>query len=66
LAYYLFCALSGTTFAQVGINTSNPQATFHVDGSKDNAASGTPTAAQQSNDFAVTSSGNLGIGLLSQ
>lgn len=59
---FLFCALSGTTFAQVGINTGNPQATFHVDGARDNAATGTPTAAQQSDDVAVTSSGNLGIG----
>lgn len=48
--------------SQVGINTSNPRGIFHVDGSKDNVDTGNPTAAQQSNDFIVTSSGNVGIG----
>lgn len=48
--------------SQVGINTSNPRGVFHVDGSKDNVDTGNPTAAQQSNDFIVTSSGNVGIG----
>ncbi|PIF47637.1 hypothetical protein CLU96_4704 [Chryseobacterium sp. 52] len=49
-------------FSQVGIDTSNPQGSFNVDGAKDNPASGTPTAAQQANDFAVTSTGQIGIG----
>jgi hypothetical protein len=31
-----FCSLLHTTYAQVGINTSNPQATFHIDGQKNN------------------------------
>ncbi len=48
--------------AQLGINTTNPQVTFHVDGAKDNNGSGVPTSTQQLNDFAVTSSGGLGIG----
>lgn len=48
--------------AQVGINTSNPQATFHVDGGKDNAAVGAPTVVQQANDVVVTSPGNIGVG----
>lgn len=48
--------------SQIGISTSNPQGTFHVDGAKDNAATGTPTAAQQVNDFIVTSIGSVGIG----
>lgn len=48
--------------AQVGINTSNPLGTFHIDGAKDNAA--TPTAAQAANDFIVTSSGNVGAGTI--
>lgn len=46
--------------AQVGINTSNPLGTLHIDGAKDNAA--TPTAAQTANDFVVKSSGNVGLG----
>lgn len=49
-------------FAQVGINTTNPQTTFHIDGAKDNPSSGNPSAAEQLNDFSVTSTGNVGIG----
>ncbi|SEW47288.1 hypothetical protein SAMN05421841_3486 [Chryseobacterium wanjuense] len=51
--------------AQIGIQTSNPQGTFHIDGAKDNAATGVPTLAQQANDVAVTPSGNVGIGTVS-
>ncbi|MDH6251953.1 hypothetical protein M2347_001680 [Chryseobacterium sp. H1D6B] len=59
----LFAAVtSGLLFSQVGINTANPQGTFHVDGAKDNPATGVPTAVQQSNDFVVTSNGRVGIG----
>jgi hypothetical protein len=43
------------TYAQVGIGTQNPQTTFHIDGSKDNPATGTPSTVQQDNDFSVTS-----------
>lgn len=51
-------------FSQVGINTPNPQGMFHVDGAKDNPATGIPTDVQQANDFTVTSAGNVGIGNL--
>jgi hypothetical protein len=50
------------TFSQVGIGTKNPQGIFNVDGAKDNAETGTPTAAQQLNDFTVLANGNVGIG----
>ncbi|KAA2215696.1 hypothetical protein [Chryseobacterium sediminis] len=50
------------TFSQVGIDTQNPQAKFHVDGAKDNAPTGVPTASQQANDVVITSAGNVGIG----
>ncbi|WP_449401336.1 hypothetical protein [Chryseobacterium wanjuense] len=41
----VFLAVISSTFnAQVGINTSNPQATLHVDGAKDNPAAGAPSA----------------------
>ncbi|MGG5208949.1 hypothetical protein ACQWU4_08370 [Chryseobacterium sp. MIQD13] len=53
---------SGFIYSQVGINTSNPQGIFHVDGLKDNPASGVPTAPQGSNDFTITSTGRVGIG----
>lgn len=49
---------------QVGIQTSNPQGSLHVDGAKDNPATGTPTDVQQANDFIVTSTGMVGIGNL--
>lgn len=51
-------------FSQVGINTPNPQGMLHVDGAKDNPATGIPTDVQQANDFTVTSAGNVGIGNL--
>lgn len=49
-------------YAQVGINTENPQGSFHVDGGKDNAVTGSPTILQQTNDLIVTNTGNVGIG----
>lgn len=63
-----FLALSGMScvlYSQVGIETNNPQGSFHVDGAKDNATSGAPTTAQQDNDFIVTATGNTGIGTTS-
>jgi hypothetical protein len=51
-----------STYSQVGINTANPKGIFHVDGSKDNPATGIPTAGQQANDFVVTTNGSVGIG----
>lgn len=61
---FLFLSLlcAGTAFSQVGINTTNPQTIFHVDGAKDNPDSGTPTKIQQENDFSITDSGNVGVG----
>lgn len=59
----LMMTLSGTfAFSQVGVNTQNPQTIFHIDGAKDNPATGTPSAAQQTNDFVVTAGGNVGVG----
>ncbi|REC59476.1 hypothetical protein DRF65_25685 [Chryseobacterium pennae] len=50
------------SYGQIGINTANPQGSFHVDGGKDNPALEVPTSVQQKNDFIITSSGNVGIG----
>ncbi|MDM1553615.1 MULTISPECIES: hypothetical protein [Chryseobacterium] len=55
-------AVTGNVYSQVGINTTNPQGIFHVDGSKDNPATGTPTNVQQANDFVVKSNGSVGVG----
>lgn len=49
-------------FAQVGINTSNPQGIFNVDPAKNNATTGTPTVAQTKDDFTILSDGKVGIG----
>lgn len=57
--------ISSFAFAQVGINTPNPQGNFHIDGAKDNPATGVPTTTQQANDFMVTNLGNVGIGTIS-
>ncbi|MGI9580222.1 hypothetical protein ACR1PO_03310 [Chryseobacterium sp. RRHN12] len=51
--------------AQVAINNTNPQGIFHVDGAKDNPATGAPTAGQQANDFVVKADGKVGIGTTS-
>ncbi|KQT24127.1 hypothetical protein ASG22_08915 [Chryseobacterium sp. Leaf405] len=63
----IFLLLATTSIkinAQVGVQTPNPQATFHIDGAKDNPATGAPSAAQQANDVAITSTGRVGIGNL--
>ncbi|WP_414846436.1 hypothetical protein [Chryseobacterium sp. IT-36CA2] len=54
--------ISALAHSQVGVNTVNPQGVFNVDGAKDNPTTGVPNAAQQSNDFTVTNTGNVGIG----
>ncbi|KYH06635.1 hypothetical protein A1704_23425 [Chryseobacterium cucumeris] len=51
--------------SQFGINTPNPQTLLHIDGAKDNPITGIPSTLQQSNDFVVTSAGNVGIGTIS-
>ncbi|PKF76064.1 hypothetical protein [Chryseobacterium sp. PMSZPI] len=61
----LVLVTSLSTHAQVGIQTQNPQGVFNVDGLKDNPATGTPTPAQQLNDFVITSNGSVGIGTTS-
>ena len=60
----LLCFTISHSKAQVGINTSNPQTTFHVDGAKDNPSSGAPSSTQIANDVAITSAGEIGIGTL--
>lgn len=57
--------LANIVFAQVGINTTNPQGIFHIDGGRDNPISGPPTPVQQSNDFTVVATSGVGQGTLS-
>jgi len=54
--------MSTFAVAQVGIGTQNPQGFFNIDGAKNNATTGTPTAVQQVDDFVVLGNGNVGIG----
>lgn len=61
ISLFLAFKIVSFAFGQVGVNTSNPQNTFHIDGGKDNPASGVPNAAQQSNDIIITSEGKVGI-----
>ncbi|PQA93625.1 hypothetical protein B0A69_11525 [Chryseobacterium shigense] len=58
-----FLLLSFYSFGQVGINTSNPQGIFNVDGARDNPVTGIPSADQQNNDFVVTNTGSVGVGI---
>lgn len=58
----LLFMISIAIFGQVGINTTNPQGIFNVDGAKNNPATGTPTAADTKDDFAVLADGSVGIG----
>ncbi|PWN58387.1 hypothetical protein [Chryseobacterium viscerum] len=62
---FTFVLFSSIAFAQVGINTENPQQIFHVDGNKDNPTTGIPNPAQQINDVVITSNGQIGIGTTS-
>ena len=55
--------ISSYMSGQVGIDTANPQAKFHIDGQKNNPAVGIPSTTQQSDDYVVTATGNVGIGL---
>ncbi|MBF0575548.1 hypothetical protein [Dysgonomonas sp. GY617] len=58
----------GLLQAQIGINTDNPQALFHIDGASTSAttnpATGAPSASQAVDDVVVTNDGRVGIGLI--
>jgi hypothetical protein len=60
----ILIGISGFYYAQVGINTVNPQGIFHIDGGKDNPITGAPNIVQQSNDFSVIASPSLGTGTI--
>ncbi|SIR01321.1 beta strand repeat-containing protein [Chryseobacterium sp. RU33C] len=59
----LLTTFSFVAKSQVGINTTNPQGVFNIDGLKNNPTTGVPTAAQAKDDLVTTSNGNLGLGL---
>ncbi|QBJ87840.1 hypothetical protein DDI74_16930 [Chryseobacterium gleum] len=60
-----FCFFTYVFNAQIGIGTNNPLGSLHVDGAKDNPASGVPTSAQVSNDVIINkTTGFIGAGVL--
>lgn len=65
---FIYLALSifaSVTYAQTGVGTKNPQGKLHVDGAKDNPATGTPSATQAANDVIVDkTTGFIGVGVL--
>ncbi|WFB69660.1 hypothetical protein [Chryseobacterium sp. WX] len=60
----LLTTFSMVVKSQVGINTTNPQGVFNIDGLKNNPTTGIPTAAQAKDDLVTTSNGNLGLGVI--
>lgn len=62
LTFVLLVAISHLAFAQIGLNTPNPQAMFHLDGKKNNEISGPVSPANQSDDVVITADGYIGIG----
>lgn len=50
------------TYAQVGINTNSPQGIFHLDAKGNNTSA--LSATELSDDFVVSSDGNIGIGAM--
>ncbi|CAD0224620.1 hypothetical protein [Chryseobacterium sp. JV274] len=64
ITFMAFLLMPILSFSQVGINTVAPQATFHIDGGKDNPVTGIPSITQQVNDVVITSTGRVGIGTI--
>ncbi len=66
LNFALTFAMFSTIYGQVGVNTSNPQGSFHIDGKSSaattNPTSGIPSATQLTDDFIVKSTGQMAIG----
>lgn len=54
--------VSLSSYSQIGINTENPKYLLHIDGSGNNATSGTVSASQLLDDVIVDSKGNVGLG----
>ena len=52
----------GAAYSQVGVNTTNPQGIFNVDGAKDNSSTGVPSVTAQDNDVVIDATGKVGIG----
>jgi hypothetical protein len=59
----LIIPIAAFSQGRVGVNTYEPQGTFHVDANRDNS-SPVPTVTEALNDFVVKSDGKVGIGTI--
>lgn len=65
LSFGVFYSCITPVFSQVGIGTSNPQGSLHIDGAKDNATDGNLSSIQLANDFIINkTTGFIGAGVL--
>jgi hypothetical protein len=62
LTIVLLVILHHPATAQIGVNTPNPKAMFHLDGKKNNETSGNVSPANQADDVVMTDNGFVGIG----
>ena len=60
----MFVAVTQNQAQTTGVNTKNPKGSLHVDAGKNNDPSGSPTTAQETDDFIVTFDGKVGIGTI--
>ncbi|WP_160137433.1 hypothetical protein [Chryseobacterium sp. c4a] len=65
LSLGVFYSCINPAFAQIGIGTASPQGALHIDGARDNPASGNPLPIQAANDIIVDkATGFIGAGVL--
>lgn len=62
ILFFLFVFFVQFGYSQIGIKTTNPLGVFHIDGNKDNPASGIPNSSQSLDDVFINSNGEVGIG----
>lgn len=51
-----------SSYSQIGVNTENPNFLVHIDGLKNNQATGSVTALQMLDDVVIDANGNVGLG----
>ncbi len=59
---FITLLLGINAIAQVGVNTTNPQGMFHVDGQANNPVNSAPNATQTTDDVIITTTGQVGLG----
>lgn len=64
LNIFISLIISLPSYCQIGINTENPKYLLHIDGARNNSASGSVSATQLLDDVIVDSDGNVGLGAI--